>query len=235
MTSFPMIPVALFAEVGFGKPTVNHGVHALIGSRSRQSRRQPASGLGKIEMETVYHGDVPKKKRRLRQSRRPATRLGKFQRNPFIMAIAKQREIGLAKPCGSAKPFGLVKQERMALVVGAKAMLRRREDDLSDTEPMGNLRRRRQAAATGRRCCRRSGSPPRMANPVAHPFRDSLALSSQSGGPASPPPSLSRTSYPRDYLPDSKPSVLTLATTSSPAVLVWIFWSTSRITPSLSM
>ena len=50
---------------------------------------------------------------------KPATALGKFEWEPFILAIAKQSTIGVAKPFGLVKPFGLMKQEGMALVVGA--------------------------------------------------------------------------------------------------------------------
>ena len=50
---------------------------------------------------------------------KPATGLGKFQRKWFIMAIAKQSAIRLAKQLRLAKPFGLAKQEGMPVVVGA--------------------------------------------------------------------------------------------------------------------
>ena len=43
---------------------------------------KPADSLGKFDLETVYHGDSPKKKRRSRQNRRFATRLGKFPAEP---------------------------------------------------------------------------------------------------------------------------------------------------------
>ena len=131
-----------------------------------------APGLGKIEWETVYHGDSLKKKRHSRQNRPPSTGLGKFHAEPvylghhaffarahaktlgqfgeipkgnrlswrfrkkkresrqnpqlvwgnskgkpFIMAIVKRSEIGLAKSFGLAKPFGSAKQEGIALVV----------------------------------------------------------------------------------------------------------------------
>ena len=68
-------------------------------------------------METVYHGDVPKKKRRSCQNWLAAWE--KSKRNPFIMAIAKPSEIGLAKRFGLAKLFGLVKPWGMAPAVGA--------------------------------------------------------------------------------------------------------------------
>ena len=111
---------------------VYHGDHALLRWRSCQSSR-PA--WGKFPVELVYHGDSSRKsgdhaktrdsrpaweksngnpfimaisprKRRLRQNRRPSTALGKFQPNPFILAITK--------PFGLAKPFGLGKQGGMA-------------------------------------------------------------------------------------------------------------------------
>ena len=43
---------------------------------------KPATGLGKIEMEPVYHGHFPKKKRSSRQNRRPSTGLGKIEAEP---------------------------------------------------------------------------------------------------------------------------------------------------------
>ena len=46
---------------------------------------KPATGLGKIEWKTVYHGDSPKKKRRLRQNRPPSTALGKFEWEPVYL------------------------------------------------------------------------------------------------------------------------------------------------------
>ena len=39
------------------RENANHGDHALIGPRSRQSQRQLAAGLGKTQAETANHGD----------------------------------------------------------------------------------------------------------------------------------------------------------------------------------
>ena len=143
MTFFPMIPVALFAQVGFGEPTANHNVHALFRSRSRQNP-QPATRLGKFQWEPVYLGVHAFFRWLSRHNPRLATdSLGKTFRNPFIMAISprkigphaktgerlgkirmetvyhgerRETAIGLAKPFRLAKPFGLAKPRELALL-----------------------------------------------------------------------------------------------------------------------
>ena len=55
---------------------------------------KPATGLGKFRWEPVYHGDFPRKKRRLRQNRRSSTRLGKFEAEPVYHGDRETRRIG---------------------------------------------------------------------------------------------------------------------------------------------
>ena len=83
MTPFSMVPVALFAQVGFGEPT-NHGVHAFFRSPSRQNPR-PATRLGKIDSETVYHGDHALMGSPSCQNWRAVWEKSKW--NPLMMAI----------------------------------------------------------------------------------------------------------------------------------------------------
>ena len=60
MRSFPMVPVALFAQVELGEPTTKNGVHAFFRLPSRQNP-QPGTDLGKFPAEPVYHGDSARK------------------------------------------------------------------------------------------------------------------------------------------------------------------------------
>ena len=55
MTSFPMVLIIWFAAASLRKPTV--GRSRFFGSRSRQSQRQPATGLGKIPAKPANHSD----------------------------------------------------------------------------------------------------------------------------------------------------------------------------------
>ena len=50
--------------------------------------------LGKFELEPVYHGDSPPKKRRSRQNRRPSTALGKFLAEPVYHGVHETSRIG---------------------------------------------------------------------------------------------------------------------------------------------
>ena len=100
---------------------------------------KPAISLGKFEWQTVYHGDSPMKKRRLRQNRRPSTALGKFEAEPIYYGDRETTRDGLVKP------FGM---DFVVVVFGVEAMLRLKRDDLSDTEPMEKFRRRSEAPAT---------------------------------------------------------------------------------------
>ena len=70
--------------------------------------------LGKNRMGNGLSWRFPTKKRSLRQTRRLSTALGNFQRNPFILAIAKPIAIQLAKSFRLGKPFGLAKPQGLA-------------------------------------------------------------------------------------------------------------------------
>ena len=80
-------------------------------SRSCQNRRP---GLGKFEMEPVYHGDSPRKSGIYAKTRDLRPIWGNFQWNPLIMAIAKKNPIGSAKSFGLAKLFGLARPREFA-------------------------------------------------------------------------------------------------------------------------
>ena len=66
---------------------------------------KPARVLGKIEAETVYHGDSLKKKRRSRQNRRPSTRLGKFSAEPVYLGDRETKHDTIGETIGIGEPF----------------------------------------------------------------------------------------------------------------------------------
>ena len=108
-------------ETGFGENRMGTRLSWRLREKTRESRQNSrlATGLGKIDLEPVYLGDFPRKRGNHAKTGHLRPVWGKSQRNPFIMAIVEQNAIRLAKPFGSAKPCGLVKQEGMPLIVRA--------------------------------------------------------------------------------------------------------------------
>ena len=83
MTFFPMVLIALFAQVWFDEPTANHGVHAFLRWRSRQNPL-PANRWGKFKRNPFIMAIAKKSGSHAKIGER---RWEKSKRKRFIMAI----------------------------------------------------------------------------------------------------------------------------------------------------